>query len=63
MSTQIETNQPAELPSPAVEPREVLVQVRDLVKHFPVEGSDDVVRAGRWRVVRDLGRRNAGTRG
>ena len=45
MSTQIETNQPAELPSPAVEPREVLVQVRDLVKHFPVEGSDDVVRA------------------
>jgi len=45
MSTQVETNQQAELPLPSAEPREVLVQVRDLVKHFPVEGSDDVVRA------------------
>ena len=45
MSTQVETNQQAELPPPSAEPREVLVQVRDLVKHFPVEGSTDVVRA------------------
>jgi oligopeptide/dipeptide ABC transporter ATP-binding protein len=28
-----------------IEPSKTLVSVRDLVKHFPVEGSDDVVRA------------------
>lgn len=34
----------AEATRPQPDPR-VLVRVRDLVKHFPVEGSDDVVRA------------------
>jgi oligopeptide/dipeptide ABC transporter ATP-binding protein len=43
MSAQVETNNPPNPPPP--EPRDTLVSVRDLVKHFPVEGSDDVVRA------------------
>jgi oligopeptide transport system ATP-binding protein len=30
---------------PSTSPRDTLVKVKDLVKHFPVEGSDDVVRA------------------
>ena len=35
--------------------REELVQVRGLFKHFPVEGSDDVVRRGRRDVDIYLG--------
>lgn len=31
--------------TPPIAPRETLVDVRALVKHFPVEGTDDVVRA------------------
>ena len=42
MSVQVETNKQAG-PPPLVEGS--LVSVRGLVKHFPVEGSDDVVRA------------------
>src|SRR5919112_2825383 len=34
-----------EQPTPPPATRETLVSVRGLVKHFPVEGSDDVVRA------------------
>ena len=30
---------------PITSSRDTLVKVKDLVKHFPVEGSDDVVRA------------------
>jgi ABC-type oligopeptide transport system ATPase subunit len=30
---------------PSTSSRNTLVKVKDLVKHFPVEGSDDVVRA------------------
>ncbi len=45
MSAQVETNNQAGLPPHDVETRETLISVRDLVKHFPVEGSDDVVRA------------------
>ena len=44
MSAQVETNHQPQPPLPA-EMRETLVSVRGLVKHFPVEGSDDVVRA------------------
>ena len=44
MSVQVEVNQ-NNLPVPPVERSETLVSVRDLVKHFPVEGSTDVVRA------------------
>jgi oligopeptide/dipeptide ABC transporter ATP-binding protein len=44
MSVQVEVNQ-TNLPVPPTEQRETLVSVRDLVKHFPVEGSTDVVRA------------------
>ena len=44
MSAQVETDQ-IDVPVPPVEPRETLVSVRGLVKHFPVEGSKDVVRA------------------
>ncbi|HEU5459041.1 MAG TPA: ATP-binding cassette domain-containing protein, partial [Pyrinomonadaceae bacterium] len=40
--TQILSNSP---PLPTEDARETLVSVRELVKHFPVEGSDDVVRA------------------
>jgi oligopeptide transport system ATP-binding protein len=44
MSSHVEPNiQPP--PPPQVVSRDTLVSVRDLVKHFPVEGSDDVVRA------------------
>ena len=43
MSAQVETNQQPSPPAPAL--REALVSVRGLVKHFPVEGSDEVVRA------------------
>jgi ABC-type oligopeptide transport system ATPase subunit len=32
-------------PMPITSSRDTLVKVKDLVKHFPVEGSDDVVRA------------------
>jgi hypothetical protein len=45
MSAEIDTNQQANLPVPPVEPRDTLISVRGLVKHFPVEGSTDVVRA------------------
>ena len=45
MSAQVETNNQAELPPQSVDTRETLISVRDLVKHFAVEGSDDVVRA------------------
>jgi oligopeptide/dipeptide ABC transporter ATP-binding protein len=44
MSVQVEVNQ-TNVPVPPTEQRETLVSVRDLVKHFPVEGSTDVVRA------------------
>ena len=47
MSVRVETNQQsnnqASLPPP--DARDTLVSVRGLVKHFPVEGSEDVVRA------------------
>src|ERR1041385_3345338 len=42
MSAQVETNRQTGLPPV---PEETLVSVRGLVDHFPVEGSDDVVRA------------------
>ena len=42
MSAQVETNKQTG-PPPLAE--DTLVSVRGLVKHFPVEGSDDVVRA------------------
>ena len=42
MSAQVETNKQT---SPPPRPEETLISVRGLVKHFPVEGSDDVVRA------------------
>jgi oligopeptide/dipeptide ABC transporter ATP-binding protein len=42
MSAQVETNKQAD-PPPLAE--DTLISVRGLVKHFPVEGSDDVVRA------------------
>src|ERR1044072_3817336 len=47
MTVSVETNQQLDRP-PLV--RDTLVSVRGLVKHFPVEGSDDVVRAvdGVW---------------
>ena len=44
MSAQVEVNQ-TNLPVPPAEDHERLVSVRGLVKHFPVEGSKDVVRA------------------
>jgi oligopeptide/dipeptide ABC transporter ATP-binding protein len=44
MSVQVEGKQ-TNLPVPPTVQRETLVSVRDLVKHFPVEGSTDVVRA------------------
>ena len=44
MSAQVETNKHAG-PPPLEEERDTLISVRGLVKHFPVEGSDDVVRA------------------
>src|SRR6185503_13982805 len=43
MSAQVETNNQPKVPR--LDPRETLVSVRGLVKHFPVEGSDEVVRA------------------
>ncbi len=47
MSVRVETNNQANDPlkMPPLDPRDTLVSVRGLVKHFPVEGSDDVVRA------------------
>ena len=42
MSAQVDTNR---RPVPPALPEDTLVSVRGLVKHFPVEGSDDVVRA------------------
>jgi oligopeptide/dipeptide ABC transporter ATP-binding protein len=45
MSAQVETNNRGGFPPQDVESREMLISVRELVKHFPVEGSDDVVRA------------------
>jgi peptide/nickel transport system ATP-binding protein len=45
MSAQVETDKQARLPPLSTESRDTLVSVRDLVKHFPVEGSEDVVRA------------------
>jgi oligopeptide/dipeptide ABC transporter ATP-binding protein len=44
MSAQVDTNQQPGLPV-VKEPRDTLISVRGLVKHFPVEGSTDVVRA------------------
>jgi len=47
MSATVEAKDQANNPlkmSP-LDPRDTLVSVRELVKHFPVEGSDDVVRA------------------
>ena len=44
MSARVEIAQ-ANVPVPAAESRETLVSVSGLVKHFPVEGSIDVVRA------------------
>ena len=43
MSARVETNNQPDLPPPEL--RDTLISVRGLVKHFPVEGSDDVVRA------------------
>ncbi|HEX6650510.1 MAG TPA: dipeptide/oligopeptide/nickel ABC transporter ATP-binding protein, partial [Pyrinomonadaceae bacterium] len=43
MSSHVEINSQANARPPATD--ETLVSVRGLVKHFPVEGSDDVVRA------------------
>src|SRR6476619_5878936 len=49
MSVRVETNNqpsdPLKMPPPATAARDTLVSVRGLVKHFPGEGSDDVVRA------------------
>src|SRR6476620_10239902 len=42
MSAQVELNKQ---PVPPPVPSNTLVSVQGLVKHFPVEGSDDVVRA------------------
>src|ERR687889_2712202 len=42
MSAQVETNKQA---GPPLIAEDTLISVRGLVKHFPVEGSDDVVRA------------------
>ncbi|HEU5133199.1 MAG TPA: ABC transporter ATP-binding protein, partial [Pyrinomonadaceae bacterium] len=44
MSAQVEVNQ-TNMTVPPAETRETLISVRGLVKHFPVEGSTDVVRA------------------
>ncbi len=44
MSARVEIAQP-NVSAPAAETRETLVSVSGLVKHFPVEGSTDVVRA------------------
>ena len=43
MSARVETNNQPNVPP--LETRDTLVSVHGLVKHFPVEGSDDVVRA------------------
>jgi oligopeptide transport system ATP-binding protein len=45
MSSNVEITNQSNSPLAAEELRETLVSVRGLVKHFPVEGSDDVVRA------------------
>jgi oligopeptide transport system ATP-binding protein len=44
MSARVEIDQ-TNVPAPPAESRETLVSVNGLVKHFPVEGSTDVVRA------------------
>jgi oligopeptide/dipeptide ABC transporter ATP-binding protein len=45
MNTTISHDDQSQRAVPSVPPRETLVSVRGLLKHFPVEGSDDVVRA------------------
>src|SRR5688500_19461304 len=45
MSAQVVTNKQPNPPLETDDEREILVSVRELVKNFPVEGSDDVVRA------------------
>jgi oligopeptide/dipeptide ABC transporter ATP-binding protein len=45
MSAQVETNNQPNLPPQASEMRDTLISVLGLMKHFPIEGSDDVVRA------------------
>ena len=45
MSVQVETNNQPNPPLYSEDTHDTLVSVRGLVKHFPVEGSDDVVRA------------------
>ena len=45
MSAHVETNNHAGPPPLPEDERDTLVSVQGLVKHFPVEGSDDVVRA------------------
>jgi oligopeptide transport system ATP-binding protein len=45
MNAEVDTNQQANVPLPPAESRDTLISVRGLVKHFPVEGSTDVVRA------------------
>ena len=45
MNSPVELNSQINQPLPSQDVREKLVSVRELVKHFPVEGSDDVVRA------------------
>src|ERR1700752_3257520 len=45
MSARVESNNQPNLPLQTTDTRATLISVRGLVKHFPVEGSDDVVRA------------------
>src|SRR5690349_25052126 len=45
MSAEVETNHQPNLTGPPAASRDALISVRGLLKHFPVEGSDDVVRA------------------
>src|SRR5690242_823598 len=45
MSAPVETNRQPDMTGPPPLTRDTLVSVQGLVKHFPVEGSDDVVRA------------------
>jgi oligopeptide/dipeptide ABC transporter ATP-binding protein len=45
MSAQIQIDSQSKPPLPLQDERDSLVSVQGLVKHFPVEGSDDVVRA------------------
>src|SRR5690349_25109731 len=45
MSAEVETNHQPNLTGPPAASRDALISVRGLLKHFPVEGSADVVRA------------------